>query len=178
MPPEKRCFMLKINLKIFLVHILCCGLCYWSFWWDWIDAYPVSLSIFGMFVVFSYIVAGFWANNGKGTGAWPVVSVFGLGLVLILVSIPVMIYGSNWINVGFIDVLFFLPNIFFLRFLFTSNISLNIIWGVCLNYIHTNILFCILALLPSTLAMIGYFLREPLHRKKRKAAQVEDLDLT
>ena len=170
--------MLKINLKIFLVHILCCGLCYWSFTWDWIDHNTVLLMAFSGFVLLSYIAAGFWANSDDHKGAWPIVSLFVLGLVLILINIPVMIDEFSIFPSELKDQIFLVSNLSFIRFFFCDPNLISRFLQLFPNNTPFIGVVLILALLPSTLAMIGYFLREPLHRKKRKAAQVEDLDLT
>ena len=161
--------MLKMNLKIFIAHIACCMFGILSLFLVLAlqsimnyTGYIIIHTIFILIIFATYIVAGFWANKGTCKGIIPLMYIFSLSAVLLTINIPVMINGFNLKAAGIAEALVIFSNASFTRLMF---IDMDLIW-LFFSRLPGNIEFGILALLPSSLAAIGFVLKNAYLKRK------------
>ena len=160
--------MLKLNLKILVAHIIGCVMGFLSIFLISVFSsdiwYITTSALFTIVIFMLYVSAGFWANNGKHKGAIPIISIFWLSAALLLITLPIIIHGFNLKEARGLDVFAIYANASFNRLLFVDTPLIHLLYK--LPY---NLQFVILPLLPSSLAALGFALKNVyIERKKEK----------
>ena len=159
--------ILILNLKIFTAHIVACVLGMWLFAiFFGIDIHPrrtlVTYSLIIIFIILAlYVLAGFWGNNGKLQGKKPIVSIFWLSVMLLIIY-PLVIFGK--FEIAFLMYYYVVP----FGFLFSM---IDGLLGFYFPDALVLISFIVMILLPSSLAALGFWLKNVY--RKRKVSKTE-----
>jgi len=168
--------MLKTNLIIFATHILGCILPFLLIFaiyeivrlFDY-NAIVSNMMIIGHIIIMFliYIAAGFFASDGKRNGIMPILSIFWLSFVLLIISIPILIYGFDIKGGSIADNPLeslvgysMLANLAFYQFVYTDSIF-------SILQIPSRVVFVMFALFPSSLASLGFILKKEYIKRKR-----------
>ena len=156
--------ILILNLKILAAHLVACGLGILS-----IIIIAGSANIYIPYIAFSitipaiYILAGFWGNNGRLKGKKPIISMFWLSIVLSALMLYFVLSGVNIKNMTPLQVFAIFANIPFFRLFFFDHNS----WVIL-------ILAFSAPLWPSSLALLGFWLRSVWRKRKTKDNETID----
>jgi len=151
--------MRRIILAAFFTQTLACAIAIVLFIWVWSVGGSFWVTAIGVLILsimyFGYVIVGYAVNNGQGSGVAPIVSIYALGVTLMLLMLISALSSTHvlesWLAIAN------LPSIYL--------IELVDVFSFLREWKGGKVVYVISGLFPSVLIHLGYILKG--HRLKK-----------